>query len=329
MKDISAASPEGSLLGLPQVAELLGVHYMTAYRYVRTGRLSAGSDERSLENRPRRLASFAARSPASGRTVGGSRSRAVSMIEGRLLKGDEAGAFAVVENALASWATPGDVLTELIAPAMAHIGDLWKSKEITIADEHQAAGVATRIIGRLGPRLAHRGRHRGTVVVGAPAGDRHGIPSAIVADLLREVGFKVVDLGSDTPRSRVRDAAADADRLLAVGIGSTLPGNSRAVSATASALHRLRPDVPVIAGGATVPSERLPAALERTSGLGPKAAVLCGAGPGRGFGAPDHPSGRPRIRKVVRACMARTPRGGELDAQYDELDPSVATTLKQ
>jgi methanogenic corrinoid protein MtbC1 len=179
------------------------------------------------------------------------------MIEDRLLKGDEAGAFAVVESALASWATPGDVLTELVAPAMAHIGDRWKSKEITIADEHQAAGVAIRIIGRLGPRFAHRGRHRGTVVVGAPAGDRHGIPSAIVADLLREVGFKVVDLGADTPPAAFATAAADADRLLAVGIGSTLPGNSRAVSAATSALHRVRPDVPVIVGGAAVPSEQL------------------------------------------------------------------------
>ena len=29
------------LLTLPQVADKLGVHYMTAYRYVRTGRLPA------------------------------------------------------------------------------------------------------------------------------------------------------------------------------------------------------------------------------------------------------------------------------------------------
>lgn len=257
MRDNSASSSEDSVLGLPEVAERLGVHYMTAYRYVRTGRLPAALENGVWQVEAADLRRFAAQPRASNRKVGGSRSRAASMLEDRLLKGDEAGAFAVVESALASWATPGDVLTELVVPAMRDIGVRWRSKEVTIGDEHQAAGVATRIIGRLGPLFAHRGRHRGTVVVGAPAGDRHAIPSAIVADLLREAGFKVVDLGADTPAAAFARAAADADQLLAVGIGSTLPGNSLAVTATASALHRSRPDAPVIVGGAAISSEQL------------------------------------------------------------------------
>ena len=35
------SDPRAGLLGLQEVADRLGVHYMTAYRYVRTGRLPA------------------------------------------------------------------------------------------------------------------------------------------------------------------------------------------------------------------------------------------------------------------------------------------------
>jgi len=179
------------------------------------------------------------------------------MLEAALLNGDAPAAFTVVDDALARWATPEDVLTEMLVVAMHHIGDRWESGEITVADEHQAAVVAARIVGRLGPRFAHRGRHRGTVVVGVAAGDQHGLPSAIVADLLRQAGFRVIDLGADTPVEAFVEVATKADRLLAVGIGSTVTKGHRSVAATVRALHEACPGVPVIVGGASVSSREL------------------------------------------------------------------------
>ena len=39
------------------------------------------------------------------------------------------------------------------------------------------------VVGRLGHRFVRRGRPRGSVIVGTPAGERHGLATAILADL--------------------------------------------------------------------------------------------------------------------------------------------------
>ena len=69
----------------------------------------------------------------------------------------------MVEAALASGMEPADIHLELLAPALRSIGDGWEAGRLSVADEHRASAVAGRLIGRLGPRFARRGRKRGTV----------------------------------------------------------------------------------------------------------------------------------------------------------------------
>ncbi len=249
-----AGSSKEDRIGLPEAAELLGVHYMTAYRYVRTGRLSATSVGGVWQLDPADVRALAEGAGVGARVRGGSRARAASMVERRVLEGDESGAFGVCEGALASWATPAEVYTEVLVPAMRSIGQRWHAGELSVADEHRAASVAIRIMGRLGPRFVHPGRRRGTMVIGAPAGDHHSIPVAVVRDLLRDADFSVVDLGAHTPAEAFVDAARISDRLVAVAVGSTLSGNEPAIAATVEAVHHAIPGIPVIVGGAGVPT---------------------------------------------------------------------------
>ena len=242
------------LIGLPEAAELLGVHYMTAYRYVRTGRLPANSVGGVWQIDPDDVLAVAGAGPAPRRVQGGSRSRAATRLERRLVQGDGAGAFAVCEEAIASWATPEDVYADLVVPAMRSIGDRWHDGEISVAVEHRATTAIAGVMGRLGPRFSHRGRKRGTMVIGAPAGDRHSIPVTLVADLLRAARFDVVDLGGDTPPESFVEAARVADRLVAVAIGVTTLRNGPAVTAAVDALHAELAGTPVIVGGAAMPT---------------------------------------------------------------------------
>jgi MerR family transcriptional regulator, light-induced transcriptional regulator len=241
-------------IGLPEAAELLGVHYMTAYRYVRTGRLPATSVGGVWQVHPDDVLAVVGAARAPRRVQGGSRSRAATRLEDRLAQGDGAGAFAVCEEAMASWATPEDVYAEMVIPAMRSIGDRWERGEISVAVEHCATTAVVGVMGRLGPQFARRGRKRGTMVIGAPAGDRHSLPVTLVADMLRAARFDIVDLGGDTPIESFVDAARAADRLVAVAIGVTTPGNGGSVKGTVDALHTALPDTPVIVGGAAVPN---------------------------------------------------------------------------
>jgi methanogenic corrinoid protein MtbC1 len=74
----------------------------------------------------------------------------------------------------------------------------------------------------------------------------------MLADLLREAGYRVVDLGANTPAASFVGAARDADRLVAVCIGSTTEGLDDSVEHTVAALHQASIAAPILAGGAAV-----------------------------------------------------------------------------
>lgn len=240
-------------LSLQQAAELLGVHYMTVYRYVRLGRLPArkrGSVWRVDEADLAALRGLGPPPPIPTPAAWEHR------LEARLLAGDERGAWALVEAAMASGRSPAALYLEVLAPALRSIGRRWSEGEIGIGDEHRATVIATRIMGRLGPRFSRRGRTRGTVLVGTAPGERHGVAVSMLADLLRGAGFHAIDLGADLPVEAFVAAMLEADRLRAIGVSAFHGGNEAAVSTTLAILKdSARDTVPVLVGGAAVDGE--------------------------------------------------------------------------
>jgi MerR family transcriptional regulator, light-induced transcriptional regulator len=262
-------------LTLQQAADTLGVHYMTAYRYVRTGRLPAFKVGVEWRVNAKDLAVVKA-GPRRARREGGGRPRrwAVDQVAERLVAGDEPGVWALVDATLASGAEPADIHLDLLAPALRSIGDRWESGELSVADEHRASVVAQRIVGRLGPMFARRGRRRGTVVLGAPPGELHALPGAMLADELRLARFEVVDLGANTPAESFADAARVAVRLVAVLVGATVPAD-KAITEVIAAMRGVAAGVPVLVGGAAVADELAALALgaDGWSGLDARHAV--------------------------------------------------------
>jgi excisionase family DNA binding protein len=247
----------GRELSLHQAAEHLGVHYMTAYRYVRTGQLVARREQGEWRVRAEDLDSFTRPSPRRRGTRGRPQwAQHTHRLRDRLLSGDEAGAWQVIERALVGGAEPPDLYVRVLAPALHEVGDGWADGALTIEDEHRATAVALRVIGRLGPRFTRPGRRRGTVVLGAAPGDSHAIPVAMLADVLRGERYEVIDLGGSTPIESFVSAASTVDNLIAVGLSaSTVEGVTASASAI-DALHAEIEDVPVLLGGPAVPDER-------------------------------------------------------------------------
>ncbi len=239
-------------LSLPEAAEELGVHYMTAYRYVRTGRLPAKRVGGAWQIDRADLKLVRPSGPGVSRRPSTGPAPSVPRLEARLIAGDEAGTWTLLEAALASEATPEDLLLELIAPALRAIGTRWERGELSVADEHRASAVATRLISRLGARFARRGVKRGMVILAAAPGELHALPVAIAANLLRWRGFDVVELGADTPAEALAQAVAGEPDLVAVGIACTSSDSSRSVRRAIASVHRASPGVPVLLGGAAI-----------------------------------------------------------------------------
>lgn len=240
-----------SVLTLHEAAERLGVHYMTAYRYVRLGQLDAVKVGGTWQVMSTALDAFREQrnvaQPARLRSVPWS-----DRLESRLLAGDAAGSWGVIESALAGGASVGDIYVEVLAPALHSIGDRWAAGEIDIAIEHRASGITSRLIGRLGSRCVRRGRSRGALLLGSPAGERHSLVVAMLADLLRLEGWDVSDLGADTPASSFVLTAQSLDDLVAVGISITNPDSIPAASETCGLLRAAEVSVPVLVGGQAV-----------------------------------------------------------------------------
>ena len=233
---------------LQEAADELGVHYMTAYRYVRLGQLDAVKVGGAWQVTGRAIAEFRD-GTASGPVARGESAPWAARLEDRLIDGDGQGAWSVIEAAMASGADVPSVYLELLSPAMVHIGARWAAGELDIAVEHQATGIAMRIVGRLGSQCVRRGRSLGNIVLGAPAGESHGLATAMLADLMRLRGWDVTDLGANTPTASFLHAARRAPELDAVGLSVTHPKHLDDVEACCRAIKDEQPDVLVVVGG--------------------------------------------------------------------------------
>jgi excisionase family DNA binding protein len=242
---------KGTDLNLKQVAAELGVHYMTAYRYVRTGRLPAQregtgwvvsrSDLDAFIDRPLLLLS----TDGDGGTGANWRNR----LRETLVTGDEVGAWRIIEQALVAGTAPTECYLDLIVGAINDIGGQSERPSGPVASEYLATATASRLVARLGARFRRPGRSRGTVIFGAPLGEHHVLPISVVADLVRLNGFSCLELGANVPPEAFAGTARDAYRLIAVGIGVTMTTNIDAVRETINAVHEFDPEIPVVLGG--------------------------------------------------------------------------------
>ncbi|MFV0307187.1 MAG: cobalamin-dependent protein [Desertimonas sp.] len=254
--------PYSGELNLKQVAAALGVHYMTAYRYVRQGRLEARREGTSWRVHPDAIERFSAAS------VDPSPNAAVDWA-GRLvqplIEGDEPMAWTLVEAALAAGCDPTDCSLDVIVAALAIVDARRDAGELSAARQPLATAVAYRLIARLGARFRRPGRSRGTVVFGSPTGERHSLPIAVVADLVRLAGFDVLELGPDLPPDAFVAAVTEAPRLIAVGIGITSTDHLDAARATIAAIRTVDADVPIVAGGQAVLNPEVAALLDASA----------------------------------------------------------------
>ena len=234
-------------LGLRECAERLGVHYMTAYRYVRLGMLPAikvGAEWRVAVSD---LEAFR----SAGSEPGARRDAPwADRLQARMVAGDDLGAWKVVEGALAAGHDSRSIYLDVIAPALRAVGDGWEAGALSVGDEHRAAAAAGRILGRMSSRFTWRGRRRGRVVIGTPPGERHALPATMAADMMRGAGFEVIDLGCDLPIADFAGAIAAALPVVAVGVSVTSTAALDAVPDLIAAVRAAGAGAIVIGGGA-------------------------------------------------------------------------------
>ncbi len=225
------------LIDLQTAADQLGVHYQTAYRWVRNGKLRADlvggryrvtrGDLEAVDAgrrtptappppRPKRLATSALR------------------MHEALVSGDERTARAIVRTLLGEGATVIGVVQQVIVPPLVQIGQAWRDGDLTIWVEHRASAIVDRILGEIAPNP--RGRRRGTVVVASVSGDHHTLPTSMAAVTLRADNWHVEHLGADMPPDELLQFCSEHDVDVVV-LSSTNPDTAPLAAETAERLE--------------------------------------------------------------------------------------------
>ncbi|MFL5690137.1 MAG: helix-turn-helix domain-containing protein, partial [Chloroflexota bacterium] len=121
-------------LSLHEAADLLGVHYMTIYRRVRLGILPARKVGGTWSVDPADLEGAKTTPERGRRRRGCSRPRVSTWQErlrARMLSGDVAGSWQVIEAAMASGFEAGEIYVRVLAPALHEIGASWQEGRVS------------------------------------------------------------------------------------------------------------------------------------------------------------------------------------------------------
>ena len=241
-------------ISLHDVAEALHVHYMTAYRYVREGLLPGHKVGRSWCVRKSDLDLFQKGNGLGAVSEDGKRKQAPwgERLEARLLEGDERGALEVFEAVLRAGNDLEHLYLSVLSPALVSIGRRWEQGELEIFVEHRASNIALRLMSQVGSRFTRRGISKGTIIMGAPAGEEHALAIAMLADLVRSQGWDVHDLGGNMPAESFAQAVQQSNDVVAVCVGVTVEGSIPAAKETVFTVKSSCPNVPVYVGGAAI-----------------------------------------------------------------------------
>ena len=125
-----------------------------------------------------------------------------------VLETDKEAAFKVIDRALAEGATPEDIVSKLVIPAvdemMTLIGD---DPDSNLAQQFMVAQIASEVTDKMLALFRTPPEPVGRVVIGTALGDLHTLGKRIVIGCLKSTMVEVLDLGGNVPAARFVDEA--------------------------------------------------------------------------------------------------------------------------
>jgi 5-methyltetrahydrofolate--homocysteine methyltransferase len=171
-----------------------------------------------------------------------------------ILNGDEKSAAQQIGEALNQGASPAELISRWMIPAMDEVGRLFEAQEFYVPELLLAGRAMKAALEPLRPLLAASGAQpTGRVVIGTVKGDLHDIGKNLVGSMLEGAGFDVFDLGIDVPAEKFLEAVKTrTPNIVALSalLTVTMPEMKKTIEALSKA--GIREQVKVLIGGAPV-----------------------------------------------------------------------------
>lgn len=126
-----------------------------------------------------------------------------------VLKGNKTTIVAKVKEAVEQGEEASVLLNDILIPAINEVGDLFDKQKYFLPQLIASAETMKTAIDYLEPFLqsGHDNDNLPTIVIATVEGDIHDIGKNLVALMLKNYGYRVIDLGKDVPKETIIEAA--------------------------------------------------------------------------------------------------------------------------
>ncbi len=165
--------------------------------------------------------------------------------------GLSAQAFELAEKLLET-EKPLDVIENHLVPALNALGEGYEAKKIFLPRLLGGAEAAKAAFRAVNASLKDENAEKGMkIVIATVQGDIHDIGKNIVATLLSNYGFDVLDLGKDVAPETVLEKAIEVNAKI-VGLSALMTTTVPAMTATVKLLREKAPEIKIMVGGAVL-----------------------------------------------------------------------------
>ena len=172
-----------------------------------------------------------------------------------ILAGDEGTIGSLVAKALGKGYQALELINQFIVPSLQQVGELFEKKIYFLPQLLASAKAAETAFKELAPALSQKTfDKKGLIVLATVEGDIHDLGKNIVALLLRNYGFEVIDLGKNVPATRIIEEAILHQADL-IGLSALMTTTMERMREVINLARQKNLQKPFLVGGAAVTLE--------------------------------------------------------------------------
>ena len=127
-----------------------------------------------------------------------------------VVNGDRDGILQEVKKELDLGTKPADIIDSKLIPAINKVGDLFDKQIYFLPQLISSAEAMKKAVEYLEPMLSVDSRQElATIVIATVEGDIHDIGKNLVALMLKNYGYRVIDLGKNVPKEEIIETAME------------------------------------------------------------------------------------------------------------------------
>jgi len=136
-----------------------------------------------------------------------------NQVSDAVIKGNRRNIVDIVKSSLEEGKEPSFILDNMLIPAINEVGQLFDKQIYFLPQLISSAETMKLAIDYLEPMLEKDANQKklGTIIIAAVSGDIHDIGKNLVALMLKNYGFHVIDLGKDVPAEKIIQVAREED----------------------------------------------------------------------------------------------------------------------